>query len=500
MLLIGFDNIAQILSFSSLRTSLFAQSRTKICVLSENQSSSTTSPSSNPSESWWKSIILNDADLPKKLRSDFVILSNPVPSNPTKPLIYLDSAATSQKPEFVTSAITHYYETANSNVHRGAHALSRDATQKYEDARDKIAKFINANNRREIVFTSGATEALNLVAMTYGRSFLKEGDEVIVSVMEHHSNIVPWQILQEELGIVLKFIPLTEDKTILDMDAFESLLSSKTKLVSIQHASNVMGCVHPIDTIIEKTRSLASPSCKILIDACQSVPHMPMNVQNYDIDFLAASGHKMCGPTGIGFLWGKEDLLNSMPPFQGGGEMIQDVFLSHSTYAPSPGRFEAGTPAIAQAIGLGAAIDYINSIGEDGMKRIYDYEKEIGLYLYRRMSELDGITILGPNPDLNEINSKNTERTAIVSFVCDGVHPSDLSTFLDMEGVAIRAGHHCCQPLHRELGLSHSARASLYFYNTKEDVDNFIEILSETLEFFRGKNGADGEKDDDIFL
>lgn len=241
-----------------------------------------------------------------------------------------------------------------------------------------------------------------------------------------------------------------------------------------------------------------------MIDACQSVPHMPVDVQKYDIDFLAASGHKMCGPTGIGFLWGKEDILNSLPPFQGGGEMIQDVFLTHSTYAPSPGRFEAGTPPIAQAIGFGAAVDYINSI-DGGMERIHRYEMELGSYLYQRMAELDGVTLLGPpassyTSNHDNDNKQKEERTAMVAFVCDGVHPSDLSTFLDMEGVAIRAGHHCCQPLHRELGLSHSARASLYFYNTKEDVDIFVEKLAETLDFFRGCSGEDGSGDDDIFI
>lgn len=474
-------------------------------VLSENESVSpsasteSTESESPSSEPWWKSVSLKDTELPLNVRSDFTILNNRVASNPDKELIYLDSAATSQKPKYVTDALTAYYEKTNSNVHRGAHALSRDATQKYEEARDTVASFINANNRREVVFTSGATEAINLVAMTYGKQ-LKAGDEVIISVMEHHSNIVPWQILKEELGIVLKFIPLTADQSKLDLNVFESLLTPNTKLVSVQHASNVMGCIHPLETIVQYTRTNASPSCKILVDACQSVPHQPVDVQKYDIDFLAASGHKLCGPTGIGFLWGKEDLLNSLPPFQGGGEMIQDVFLDYSTYAPAPGRFEAGTPPIAQAIGLGAAIKYLTNHIEGGMERIHQYELELGSYLYRRMKDLEGVTLLGPSISDEDSN----ERTAMVAFVCDDVHPSDLSTFLDMEGVAIRAGHHCCQPLHRELGLSHSARASLYFYNTKEEVDIFIEKLEETLDFFRatqnGVGGAAGEKDDDIFL
>jgi len=472
-----------------------------------SKESSDTSIETKDEKLWWKQFQLKDEDLPKSVRAEFPILAKPLPSSdPEKqtPLIYLDSAATSQKPNYVTNALTHYYETINSNVHRGAHTLSREATQKYEGARDTIASFINANNRREVVFTSGATEAINLVAMTYGRKFLKEGDEVIVTVMEHHSNIVPWQILKEELGIVVKFIPLTSDQTKLDVEVFENeLLSEKTKFVSMQHASNVMGCIHPLEDIIPLIRSKASPDCKIMIDACQSVPHQPVDVQQYDIDFLAASGHKICGPTGIGFLWGKEDILNSMPPYQGGGEMIEDVFLEYSTFAKSPGRFEAGTPAIAQAVGFGAALEYMNSI-EGGMERVHQYELELGRYMYRRMKELEGVRLLGPVLSEEE---KNVERTAMVAFDCEGVHPSDLSTFLDMEGVAIRAGHHCCQPLHRELGLSHSARASLYFYNTKQDVDIFIEKLQETLDFFRGTvSGAGdgilgtGEKDDDIFI
>lgn len=449
---------------------------------------------------WWRSTELKDHSLAEETRKEFPILNSPLPGSDNKELVYLDSAATSQKPTFVTDALTSYYNKYNSNVHRGAHTLSREATSLYEAARDSVAKFINAYSRNEIVFTAGATEALNLVASTYGRKSLEKGDEIIASVTEHHSNIVPWHLLQEEKGVKLKFVPLTEDRQTLDLEVFESLITEKTKLVSIQHASNVMGYVNPIDKIVKLVREKAHPDCKIILDACQSVPHMPVDVQSLGVDFVCASGHKMCGPTGIGFLWGREALLNDdekMPPYQGGGEMIEDVYLTHSTFARAPGKFEAGTPAIAQAIGLGAACNYLMNIGMD---RIHEYELEIGQYLYKRMSEVDGITILGP------LSDKKGDRTAIVAFVCDNVHPSDLSTFLDMEGVAIRAGHHCCQPLHRELGYSHSARASLYFYNTKEEVDSFIQALEETLQFFTMASGSDDdddlfiEKDDDIFV
>ncbi len=431
---------------------------------------------------WWKHVELKESSLAETSREDFPILSTNISSGEGdgKPLIYFDSAATSQKPTFVTDALTSYYNTINSNVHRGAHTLSQRATSKYEAARDSVARFVNSNSRNEIIFTSGASEALNLIASTYGRANIKGGDEIIISELEHHSNIVPWQILAEEKGAVLKFIPVDKENGCLDMKVFPSLLNEKTKIVSIQHVSNVMACINPVDEIVSLTRSLGAPDVKIILDSCQSVPHMPVDVQTLGVDFIAASGHKMCGPTGIGFLWGKEDILNSMPPYMGGGEMIDEVFMDRSTYAKAPARFEAGTPAIAQVIGLGAAIEYLNKIGMD---RIDAYEKELAAYFMKRMSEVKGITILGPPVGI--------DRAAIVSFVCDGVHPSDLSTFLDMEGVAIRAGHHCCQPLHRALGYSHSARASLYFYNTKEEIDSFIDILRETLSFL-----GDGTNDD----
>jgi cysteine desulfurase/selenocysteine lyase len=458
--------------------------------------SNDTSPSdddkkNNHALEWWQTVELNDSKLASTVRNDFPILTFTKHFNDNndkqeqgqqKQLIYFDSAATSQKPNQVIDKLSSYYNRINSNVHRGAHTLSQRATTEYEAARDKVKTFINANSRNEIIFTSGATEAINLVAATYGRANIQEGDEILISELEHHSNIVPWQMLAEEKGAVLKFIPIDTEKQCLNFDneTLDNLITSKTKIVSIQHVSNVLACIHPIETLVAKVKERASSECKIILDACQSIPHMPVDVQSLGVDFIAASGHKMCAPTGIGFLWGKEDILNSMPPYMGGGEMIDEVYMTHSTFALAPARFEAGTPPIAQAIGLGAAIDYLNSVG--GIERVHKYEQELGEYLLKRMKEVEGITVLGPE--------LGVDRAAIVAFVCDDVHPSDLSTFLDMEGVAIRAGHHCCQPLHRALGYSHSARASLYFYNTKEEIDSFISILRETLSFLGGATEA----------
>ena len=381
-------------------------------------------------------------------------------------------------------------------MHRGAHALSREATSLYERARDEVCRFINARSRNEVVFTSGATEAINLVASSLsspqqfceeeGWVYLSEGDEIIITEGEHHSNIVPWQMAAKKTGAVLKYVPIQLDGKF-DIEAFEELLSPKTKIVSVQHVSNVMGSINPIASIVELVREKSQ--AMIMLDACQSVPHTVVDVQSLGVDFIAASGHKMCGPTGIGFLWGKESLLNKMAPYMGGGEMIDQVYMDYSTYAPSPARFEAGTPPIAQAVGLGAAIDYLNKIG---MERIHEYELELGKYLRRRLEEVEGVTVLGPPVGVG--------RAALCAFVCDGVHPSDLSTFLDGEGVAIRAGHHCCQPLHRALGYSHSARASLYFYNTKEDVDEFIRVLEETLKFFRSLDDSEDNEEGDEFV
>jgi cysteine desulfurase / selenocysteine lyase len=434
-------------------------------VILDNNTSSTTETSVNEVEiSATSSSRLPHSYISEQTRKDFTILNNrnlgsastsDDDGRVTTPLIYFDSAATSQKPEHVLKVMNDYYHKCNANVHRGAHTLSREATEAYEAARDTVQHFIHAKSRNEIIFTSGATDAINIIAYSYGRGFLHEGDEILLTVAEHHSNLVPWQIIAAEKGLVLKFVNVVNGE--LDIDHMESLLTDKTKIMSFQHVSNVLGCINPVQDIVQKVRLHASPQCKIVLDACQSIPHMPVNVDDLGIDFLAASGHKMCGPTGIGFLWGHEDILNTMPPFKGGGEMIDEVTLTSSTWQLAPGRFEAGTPPIAQAIGLGAAIDYLNTIGMD---QINAYEHELGEYLYSRLSIIPGITILGPT------NPKR--RAALCAFSHDTVHPSDLSTFLDIEGVAVRSGHHCCQPLHKSLGISHSTRASLYFYNTKE--------------------------------
>ena len=414
------------------------------------------SASESTEEPWWVNHKFEHAELAEATRPDFEILSTTKIGDNEKPLVYLDSAATSQKPNQVVDAIEHYYKAQNSNVHRGAHTLSREATAAYEGARDSIASLINAPSRNEVVFTSGATEAINLVATSYGRAFLKAGDEIVVSEMEHHSNLIPWQILAEQTGVVLRFVKIDFESGGLDVEQMKGLLNEKTKIVAFQHVSNVMACVNPVKEIVAEVRE-KSPDAVVLLDACQSVPNRPVDVQDLEVDFLAASGHKMCGPTGIGFLWGKEDILNNMPPFMGGGEMIDNVSLEGATYAKAPARFEAGTPAIAQAVGLGAAIKYLQGIGMD---KINAYEHEIADYMHKRMLEVEGVNVLGP--------PVGEDRAALCAFWVDKVHPSDLSTFLDMEGVAIRAGHHCCQPLHQAREISHSARASLYFYNTKE--------------------------------
>lgn len=399
-------------------------------------------------------VMMPHAFVAENTRRDFEILRRTV-TEKQLPLVYLDSGATSQKPRAVLEKLDEYYKTINANVHRGAHTLSREATSAYEAARDKVATFIGAA-RNEVIFTSGATEAVNLVAQSYGRAFLKEGDEIVLTVAEHHANLVPWQLLAAEKKLQIKFVQLDKATGCLDLAHMESLLTEKTKMVGFQHVSNVLGCINPVKEMVAMVRD-KSPEAKILLDACQSIPHMSVNVKDLGMDFLVASGHKMCGPTGIGFLWGTEALLNSMPPWKGGGEAIDTVTLQESTFLPSPSRFEAGTPAIAQAIGLGAAIDYLSSVGMDDIEA---YEHEMADYLYNRLSTVPGLKILGPQ--------NGSERVALCAFVHETVHASDLSTFLDIEGIAVRAGHHCCQPLHTALGYSHSARSSLYFYNTKE--------------------------------
>lgn len=409
------------------------------------------------------------ASLGEITKPDFPILKQEV--NGSR-LVYLDNAATSQKPQFVIDAIREYYEVYNSNVHRGIHFLSAKATDEYELARKKLADFINAAGSKEIVFTRNATEAINLVAYSWGLTNLKAGDEIILSIAEHHSVIVPWQIVAQKTGAVLKFVNLNEEE-VPDLEQLKQLLCKKTKLVAIHHVSNTLGCILPIQEIVRWTQKYGA---RVLVDACQSVPHMSVDVQQLGVDFLVASSHKMCGPTGIGFLYGKSELLTSMPPFLGGGEMIADVFLDHSTYAEPPSRFEAGTPAIGEAIGLGKAIDYLSGIG---MQRIHEYELELANYLYQSLSSVSNVRIYGPAPNAT------SGRAALCSFTVENVHPTDIATFLDQQhGVAVRSGHHCAQPLHHYLGINASCRASLYFYNTKDEVDAFVKGLKDTIGFF----------------
>jgi cysteine desulfurase / selenocysteine lyase len=399
-----------------------------------------------------------------RVRADFPILHQSVHD---RPLVYLDSAATSQKPQVVIDSLVDYYQRYNSNVHRGVHTLSGLATDAYEAARQKVAKFVNAADEREIVYTRNATEAINIVAYSWGLANLQAGDEVILTVAEHHSNLVPWQLISQKTGAVLKFVGLSSDEGF-DLEGYQALLSDKTKLVSVVHVSNTLGSVAPVQEIVALAHARGA---KVLIDACQSAPHMPLDVQAIDCDWLVASGHKMCAPTGIGFLYGKLEVLRSMPPFFGGGEMIADVFLEHSTYADLPHKFEAGTPAIGEAIALGAAIDYLTNIG---MAEIHAYEQELSAYLYQQVTKISQVRVYGPK----------THRAALTAFTSGEIHPHDLSTMLDQSGIAIRAGHHCTQPLHRELKAQSTARASLYFYNTKAEIDVFVAALQESINFF----------------
>ena len=414
--------------------------------------------------------LIQEKTLGDRVRDDFPILHQKVNDNP---LIYFDSAASSQKPKAVLEALQHYYQKDNANVHRGAHTLSGRATDAYESARDKVAHFINAASRDEIVYTRNASEAINLVAYSWGLANLTVGDEIILSVMEHHSNIVPWQLIAQKTGAIIKYVQLTPSEEF-DFEQYKSLLSEKTKLVSIVHVSNTLGVINPVTEI---TQAAHQCGAKVLIDACQSVPHMPIDVQAIDCDWLVASGHKMCATTGIGFLYGKKDILLAMPPFMGGGEMIDEVFLDHSTYGDLPHKFEAGTPAIGEAIALGAAVDYLSEIGMD---KIHAYEEELTAYLFKKLETIPELRIYGkkPTPD-------GKGRAALAAFNVEGIHASDLATLLDHDGIAIRSGHHCTQPLHRIFNASGSARASLYFYNTRQEIDAFVSALKSTIEFFK---------------
>ncbi len=414
-------------------------------------------------------MLTQEMSLAQQVRQDFPILNQEVYG---KPLVYLDNAATSQKPIAVIRALQDYYEQDNSNVHRGAHALSARATEAYEGARDKLAAFVNARSRDEIVYTRNASEAINLVAYAWGMNTLKPGDEIILTVMEHHSNLVPWQLVAQRTGAVLKHVQLTPEQDF-DFDHYRSLLSPRTKLVSVVHVSNTLGCINPVKAIAAEAHAIGA---RVLVDGCQSAPHMKIDVQDLDCDWFVASGHKMCAPTGIGFLYGKLALLREMPPFMGGGEMIQDVYLDHSTYADLPHKFEAGTPAIAEAIAIGAAVDYLTAIGID---RIHDYEVELTQYLFEQLATIPNLTTYGPKPNLD-----GSGRAALAAFTVEGLHANDLSTLMDQAGVAVRSGNHCTQPLHNILNVSATARASIYFYNTKEEIDAFITALKETIAFF----------------
>ena len=412
---------------------------------------------------------IQEKTLASKVRKDFPILHQEIHG---KPLVYLDNAATSQKPVTVLDALQNYYGKDNANVHRGAHSLSIRATEAYEGSRDKIAQFINAASRQEVIFTRNATEAINVVAYSWGLHHLQPGDEIITSVMEHHSNFVPWQMIAKQTGAVIKYVPLTDNEDF-DLEEFKSLLSEKTKLVTIVHVSNTLGCINPVEEVIKLAHE---KGVKVLIDACQSVPHMAIDVQAMDCDWLVASGHKMCGPSGVGFLYGKQEILEEMPPFLGGGEMINEVFFDSFTCGELPHKFEAGTPAIGEAIALGAAVDYLTEIGMD---KIHAYEEELTAYLFRKLTEIPNLRIYGPLP-----TNEGKGRAALAAFNMEGIHGSDFSTLLDQEGVAIRSGHHCTQPLHRLFDASGSARVSLYFYNTYDEIDQFVMVLKETIDFF----------------
>ncbi len=409
---------------------------------------------------------MSTADRTTDLRNDFPILRRVLPNG--RSLIYFDNAATSQKPESVIRAMDDYYRRYNANVHRGVHTLSEEATAAFEAAREKVAKFINAPSPRQIIFTRGATESINLVAYTWGRAHLKPGDEVLITAMEHHANIVPWQIMQEQLGFTLRYAPIT-DQGLLDLDALPTLLTERTKLFCFVHASNVVGTINPVRDLVAAARSVGA---RVLIDGAQSVPHMPVDVQALDADFFAFSSHKMCGPTGMGVLYGKRELLEAMPPFMGGGDMIREVTLTGSKWNSVPYKFEAGTPAIAEAIGLGAAVDYLQQVGMDW---VHAHEREITRYAYARMAEVEGLRILGPGPEA---------RGGLIAFTLEGVHPHDIAAILDRAGVAVRAGHHCAQPLHDLLGVHASARASFYLYNTPDEVDVLVDALHKAQEIF----------------
>ncbi len=401
---------------------------------------------------------------PAALRRDFPALHQSVHG---KPLVYLDNAATSQTPRAVIDAMRGFYEQDCANVHRGVHELSQRATDDYENARTEVQKFLGAADRGEIIYTRGTTDAINLVAGSYGREYVQAGDEIVISAMEHHSNIVPWQMLCEERGARLRVAPINDDGELL-LDEFENLLNERTRLAAVAHVSNALGTVNPIQTLIQMAHKRGIP---VLVDGAQAVPHMRVEVRALDCDFYAFSGHKLFGPTGVGILYGKRTWLEQMPPYQGGGDMISSVTFEKTTYNDLPYKFEAGTPIIAGAIGLGEAIRYLNAIGLD---RISAYEKGLLTYATEAVSAIDGIRLIGTA----------REKASVVSFVLDGVHPHDVGTVLDREGIAVRAGHHCAQPVMQRFGVASTTRASLAFYNTREEIDALAAGIRKVKEFF----------------
>ena len=402
----------------------------------------------------------------EQLRKDFPILSREV--KPNVPLVYLDSTATAQKPSAVIGAMSRYYNHSNANIHRGVHTLAEEATAMYEGARDRIAKFINAKSSKEVIYTRNATEAINLVAYSWGRANIKQGDVIVLTEMEHHSNLVPWQMLAAEKNAKIEIIPVTDDGE-LDLTVYESILKLSPKIICVTQMSNVLGTINPIQQMAAHAHAVGA---MLMVDGAQSVPHFAVDVQTLGADFLAFSAHKMCGPTGIGILWSRQQVLEAMPPFLGGGDMIKRVYLREFKPNDLPHKFEAGTPAIAEEIGFGAAVDYLTDVG---MKAIADYEHEIIAYAIERLEEVQGVNVYGP---------KAERKGGVAAFSFDGVHPHDVAQILDSVGIAVRAGHHCAMPLHDRFNLPATTRASFYLYNTKSEVDRLIEGLYKVKKMF----------------
>ncbi len=402
----------------------------------------------------------------KEIRKDFPVLDQEVNGHP---LVYLDNAATSQRPLSVVQAVEDFYEKYNANVHRGIHKLSEESSEIYEGSRAKIARFINARSEKELIYTRNSTESINLVAYSWGLDNLKPGDEVLVTEMEHHANLVPWQLICERTGATYKYVPI-DDSGRLRMDLLDDLLTEKTKLFAFTAASNTLGTINPVKELVEAAHEVGALA---LVDAAQAAPHMKVDVQDWDCDFLAFSGHKMLGPTGIGFLYGKEEILDSMPPFLAGGDMIREVHIDSATWNDLPWKFEAGTPNIAGAIGMGAAVDYLQRIGMD---KVHAHEQALIKYAMERLAEVPGIKMYGPPAE---------ERGGLVAFTLEGIHPHDIASILDAYGIAVRAGHHCAQPVHDHFGIPATARASFYIYNTPEEADALFDALMEARKLFR---------------